>query len=181
MVACLAARGFTVKAVDLNPQNVDAVNRGVPPINEPGLAELMKEAGNRLTATRSIAEAVEDTEATFIVVNTPSEVGGGFSLQYVLPTCEAVGRVLGSKEEFHLVVLTSTVMPGSTGGPVLAALERASGKCCGKDFGLCYNPEFIALGTVIRDFYHPDFLLIGESDPRSGELLSALYKHVCKN
>ncbi len=132
MVACLAARGFTVKAVDLNPQNVDAVNRGVPPINEPGLAELMKEAGNRLTATRSIAEAVEDTEATFIVVNTPSEVGGGFSLQYVLPTCEAVGRVLGSKEEFHLSflrVLSCRVLRGArsslpSNAPVENVAER---------------------------------------------------------
>ena len=181
MVACLAARGLTVRAVDLNPQKVDAVNRGVPPVNEPGLAELMKEAASRLTATRSISEAVEDTEVTFIVVSTPSEASGGFSLQYVLPTCEAIGRVLATKKAFHLVVLTSTVMPGSTGGAVLDALERSSGKHCGKDFGLCYNPEFIALGTVIRDFYYPDFLLIGESDARSGELLSAMYKQVCRN
>jgi UDPglucose 6-dehydrogenase len=181
MVACLAARGFRVKAVDINPQKVDAINRGVPPVNEPGLAELMKEAGSRLTATSNISEAVEDTEVTFIVVSTPSEASGGFSLQYVLPICEAIGRVLASKKTFHLVILTSTVMPGSTGGRVLDALERASGKRCGKDFGLCYNPEFIALGTVIRDFYYPDFLLIGESDPRSGDLLSAMYKQVCKN
>src|SRR5215475_5490791 len=104
MVACLAARSLTVKAVDVNPQKVDAVNRGVPPVNEPGLAELMKEAGSRLTATRSITDAVQDTEVTFIVVGTPSEASGGFSLQYVLPTCEAVGRVLASKKTFHLVV-----------------------------------------------------------------------------
>lgn len=181
MVACIAARGLHVKAVDLNPQKVDAINRGVPPVHEPGLAELMKEAGSLLTGTQNIGEAVQESDATFIVVGTPSEENGGFSLQYVLPTCEAIGRTLASKKSFHLIVLTSTVMPGSTGGPVLAALERASGKRCGKDFGLCYNPEFIALGTVIRDFYHPDFLLIGESDPRSGELLSEIYRKVCKN
>jgi len=181
MVACIAARGFRVKAVDLNPQKVEAINCGLPAVNEPGLAELMKEAGSQLTATRNIGEAVQETEVTFIVVSTPSEPTGGFSLQYVLPTCEAIGRVLASKKTFHLVVLTSTVMPGSTGGPVLDALERASGKRCGKDFGLCYNPEFIALGTVIRDFYNPDFLLIGESDPRSGDLLSSMYKQVCRN
>jgi UDPglucose 6-dehydrogenase len=181
MVACIAARGIRVKAVDLNPQKVEAINHGLPPVNEPGLADLLKEAGSRLTATGNIAEAVQETEATFIVVSTPSEVTGGFSLQYVLPTCETIGRVLASKKAFHVVILTSTVMPGCTGGPVLAALERASGKRCGKDFGLCYNPEFIALGTVIRDFYHPDFLLIGESDQRSGDLLSGFYKQVCKN
>jgi UDPglucose 6-dehydrogenase len=92
-----------------------------------------------------------------------------------------VGRTLAVKKNFHLVVLTSTVMPGSTGGAVKAALERASGKMCGVDFGLCYSPEFIALGTVIRDFYYPDFLLIGESDTRSGEILSEIYKRTCKN
>jgi UDPglucose 6-dehydrogenase len=181
MVACLAARGFRVIAVDINPQKVDAINRALPPVNEPGLAELMKEAGSLLTATRNIGEAVQETEVTFIVVSTPSDVNGGFSLQYVLPICEAIGRVLASKKAFHLVVLTSTVMPGSTGGPVLAALERASGKRCGRDFGLCYNPEFIALGTVIRDFYNPDFVLIGESDQRSGDMLSTVYRQVCKN
>jgi UDPglucose 6-dehydrogenase len=73
------------------------------------------------------------------------------------------------------------VMPGSTGGAVKTALERSSGKRCGHDFGLCYNPEFIALGTVIRDFYSPDFLLIGESDTRSGEMLEGIYRRVCKN
>lgn len=181
MAVGFAARGFRVKAVDLSPQKVDAINRGVPPVPEPGLAELIKEAGSQLTATQNIGEAVEDTETTFIVVGTPSDDSGGFSLEYVLPTCEAIGRALATKKSFHLVVLTSTVMPGSTGGAVAAALERASGKRCGKDFGLCYNPEFIALGTVIRDFYNPDFLLIGESDPRSGELLSGIYKEICKN
>jgi UDPglucose 6-dehydrogenase len=88
---------------------------------------------------------------------------------------------MAAKKTFHLVVLTSTVMPGSTGGAVKSALERASGKRCGVDFGLCYSPEFIALGTVIRDFYYPDFLLIGESDARSGETLAELYKRTCKN
>ncbi|PYU37553.1 MAG: UDP-glucose/GDP-mannose dehydrogenase family protein, partial [Acidobacteria bacterium] len=170
IAACFAARGFRVEAVDLNSQKVEAINCGLPPVHEPGLQELMKEAGSLLSATQNIGEAVQDSGATFIVVGTPSEEGGGFSLQYVLPTCEAVGRALATKKTFHLVVLTSTVMPGSTAGPVVAALERASGKLCGQDFGLCYSPEFIALGTVIRDFYHPDFLLIGESDARSGEI-----------
>src|SRR5262249_32804959 len=95
--------------------------------------------------------------------------------------CEAIGRALRAKQRFHLVVLTSTVMPGTTGGPVRAALEEASGKRVGQDFGLCYGPEFIALGSVIRDFLNPDFVLIGESDLRSGAMLESLYKEVCEN
>lgn len=181
MAACFAARGFRVSAVDVDARKVEAINGGVAPVHEPGLQELLSKSAGRLQATHDVEGAVGETEATFIVVATPSEPGGGFSLGYVLPTCEAIGRALRAKQGFHLVVLTSTVMPGSTGTEVKSALERASGKRCGVDFGLCYSPEFIALGTVIRDFYSPDFLLIGESDTRSGEMLEEIYKNVCKN
>jgi UDPglucose 6-dehydrogenase len=181
MAACMAARGFRVNAVDLDFQKVDCINRKVAPVYEPGLDELLQMSGGLLEGTQDTGEAVRNSEATFVVVGTPSEEGGGFSLRYVLPTCEAIGRELSTKKDYHLVVLTSTVMPGSTGGPVRAALELASGKHCGRDFGLCYSPEFIALGTVIRDFYNPDFLLIGESDTRAGDLLTKLYGSVCKN
>ncbi len=181
MAACFAARGFTVHAVDLNPQKVDAIGRGVPPVREPGLAELLAESGGRISATKDIEAAVSACDATFVVVATPSEADGGFSLRYVIPTCESIGRVLRTKSAYHVVVVTSTVMPGSMGGQIRSALERASGKRCGIDFGLCYNPEFIALGTVIRDFYNPDFLLIGESDPRAGDALCEIYKRACKN
>jgi UDPglucose 6-dehydrogenase len=172
MAACLAARGFSVDAVDSDSKKVDAIGRGVPPVHEPGLEELLRESNGRISASRDIEGAVYASDATFVVVATPSEPDGGFSLRYVLPSCQAIGCTLATKKTFHLVVLTSTVMPGSTGGVIKAALERASGKRCGVDFGLCYSPESIALGTVIRDFYNPDFLLIGESDPRSGEILS---------
>jgi UDPglucose 6-dehydrogenase len=181
MAACMAARGFRVKAVDVDPQKVDCINRKVPPVYEPGLEELLRESGALLEGTQDTTEAVRNSDATFVVVGTPSEQDGGFSLRHVLPTCEAIGKGLSRKKDYHLVVLTSTVMPGSTGGPVQAALELASGKHCGRDFGLCYSPEFIALGTVIRDFYNPDFLLIGESDLRAGNLLTKLYGSVCKN
>src|SRR5260370_3451264 len=92
-----------------------------------------------------------------------------------------MGQGVKEKAGYHLVVLTSTVMPGSTGAHLLPALESASGKRCGKDFGLCYSPEFISLGSVIRDFLNPDFLLIGESDARAGELLASVGKGVCDN
>jgi len=181
MAACFAASGFNVHAVDLNPQKVDALSRGVPPVHEPGLAELLAESGGRISATKDIEAAVSASGITFVVVATPSEADGGFSLRYAIPSCESIGRALRTKPGYHVVVLTSTVMPGSIGGPIKAALERASGKRCGVDFGLCYNPEFIALGTVIRDFYNPDFLLIGESDARAGDILCEIYKRTCKN
>jgi UDPglucose 6-dehydrogenase len=181
MSACFAARGLQVIAVDVDAQKVDAIGRGLPTVHEPGLTELLLESKGKLSATQDTEAAVRDSEATFIVVGTPSEPDGGFSLRYVIPTCEAIGRALRNKNSFHLVVITSTVMPGSTGGEIKSVLERASGKRCGLDFGLCYSPEFIALGTVIRDFYNPDFLLIGESDPRAGDILSDIYSRTCKN
>jgi UDPglucose 6-dehydrogenase len=181
LAACLASKGLHVIGVDADPRRVQAVKEGRAPVFEPGLDELIQASRDRLIATNDIGEAVSAAEVTFIVVATPSEPSGSFSMRHALPVCESIGRALRAKKEFHLVVLTSTVMPGMTGGPVRAALEEASGKRCGEDFGLCYGPEFIALGSVIRDFLNPDFLLIGEADPRSGEILEQLYYVVCEN
>ncbi|MGH9709027.1 MAG: UDP-glucose dehydrogenase family protein, partial [Candidatus Acidiferrales bacterium] len=181
MAACFASRGFEVVGVDLDKKKVDAINAGKAPVNEPKLQEYLDKGKGRVKATEDLEAAVRSTEITFIVVATPSEQGGGFSLKHTLPACEAIGKALRSKKGFHLVVMTSTVMPGSTGGAIRAALEQASGKRCGEDFGLCYSPEFIALGSVIRNFLNPDFVLIGESDARSGEMLEAMYQQVCEN
>ena len=181
MAAAIAARGLHVIGVDADASKVEALNQNRPPVFEPGLAQMLHTSYGRLSATQNIEDAVRDSDATFIVVGTPSEPGGGFSLKYVLPVCEAIGHALRSKTSFHLIGLTSTVMPGTTGGPVRAALERASGKQLGSGFGLCYSPEFIALGSVIRDFLNPDFLLIGESDSQSGAVLESFYRQVCEN
>ena len=146
-----------------------------------GWLRCSRQTRGRLTAVTDIEAAVAQTDITFIVVSTPSDPAGGFSLRYVDPVCQAIGRALAKKTDYHLVCLTSTVMPGTTGGPVREMLEKASGKRVGADFGLCYSPEFIALGSVIRDFLNPDMLLIGESDDRAGETLQALYAQVCEN
>jgi UDPglucose 6-dehydrogenase len=181
LAACLAAKGLTVVAVDHDQHKVDAVNQGKAPVNEPGLADLIGQCRGRLSAIADVQGAVAQTDITFIVVSTPSDPAGGFSLRYVEPVCQAIGRALASKTSYHLVCLTSTVMPGTTGGPVRELLERVSGKKIGADFGLCYSPEFIALGSVIRDFLNPDMLLIGESDTRAGDMLQSLYAQVCEN
>jgi UDPglucose 6-dehydrogenase len=181
MAAAIAARRFRVIGVDADASKVEALNQKRPPVFEPGLPQLIHTASGRLSATQCVEDAVRDSDATFIVVATPSDPDGTFSLKYVLPVCEAIGRALRAKPGFHLVVLTSTVMPGTTAGAVCSMLEQSSGKKAGRGFGLCYNPEFIALGSVIRNFLNPDFLLIGESDPKSGALLEGLYRAVCEN
>jgi UDPglucose 6-dehydrogenase len=181
MAAAMASQGLRVIGVDADEKKVRAINERRAPVFEPGLPQMLHSAGDRLTATQNIEEAVRATQVTFIVVATPSEPHGGFSLRYVLPVCEAIGRALRTKSEFHVICLTSTVLPGMTGGPVRETLEHASGKQVGRDFGVCYSPEFIALGSVIRDFLNPDFLLIGESDPISGAVLASLYQQVCQN
>lgn len=181
LAACLAYKGFSVVGVDLNPTTVDLVNKGKAPVVEPGLDDLISSVRDRLSATQDYEIAVLGTDATFIIVPTPSESHGGFSVRFVLEAAEEIGRALRKKSSYHLVVLTSTVLPGGTGEQLLPALEAASGKKCGQDFGLCYNPEFIALGSVIRDMLNPDLVLIGESDKRAGAELEQIQRTLCDN
>jgi UDPglucose 6-dehydrogenase len=181
MAACLAAKGFPVIGVDVDAQKVNAINNAQAPVFEPGLPELLQVAKTRLKATQDILTAVLNSEVTFVVVPTPSEPDGSFSLRYVLQTCEGIADALKRKPEWHLVVITSTISPGSMDTAIRPFLEERSGKRSGVDFGMCYNPEFIALGSVIRDFLNPDFVLIGESDERSGQVLEGIYRQVCEN
>lgn len=175
MAAAIASRGFTVVGVDVNAHAVEAVNAGRAPVQETGLADLIAANRERLRATTSHREAILESDVTFVIVPTPSDESGAFSLQYAEWAFGEIGEALKEKEGYHLVVLTSTVLPGSTRHGLLPILERRSGKMCGADFGLCYSPEFIALGSVIHDFLHPDFTLVGEIDDRSGRTLAEAY------
>jgi len=181
LAAYYASRDYKVIGVDVNPSTVEAVNQGRAPIYEPGLDELLKTSHERLSATTDYKFAAENSDITFILVPTPSEKNGDFSTKYVEEAARNVAEVLRHKRDFHVVVLTSTVMPGTTETVVKPILEKRSGKQCGVDFGLCYNPEFIALGSVIKDLSSPDAVLIGESDTKSGDILSEVYKKVCTN
>jgi UDPglucose 6-dehydrogenase len=118
---------------------------------------------------------------TFVVVPTPSNGSGGFSISYAEEAFHEIGRSLASKTDYHLVVLASTVLPGSTRYGLIPIIEAASGKVCGRDFGVCYSPEFIALGSVIRDFLYPDLTLIGEFDAQAGEVLQQCYAEITEN
>jgi UDPglucose 6-dehydrogenase len=181
MAAVFAVRGHEVLGVDLNERFVQGINAGKPPVFEPGLQELLQKTDGRLMATTDVARAVAETDVLFLIVPTPSEPGGAFSLKYVHAAAQSIGQALRQRDDYFLVVLTSTVMPGDTGGQLVPALEKASGKRCPEDFGVCYSPEFIALGSVIRDFLNPDFLLIGESDVRAGDLLCQVYHGIHDN
>lgn len=176
LAAVLAGAGHDVVGADISRDVVAAVNAGRSPVPEPGLAELMAANRSRLRATIDVQAAARDTELTFIIVPTPSEPSGAFSNRLLLEAIAAVGEGVTHKPDYHVVVVTSTVMPMSMDAEVRPAVERASGRVVGETIGLCYNPEFIALGSVIRDMTHPDLLLIGESDRRAGEVLEAVHR-----
>ena len=175
--ACFAREGHEVIGVDSNPAKVDMVNRGESTIVEEGIAELVHEVvqSGRLRATTDAREAVQESALSLICVGTPSRPNGGIDLQYIERVCAQIGEILRSKDSFHVVVIRSTVLPGTIEELVIPTLERASGKQLGEAFGVCSNPEFLREGTSIRDFDNPPFTLIGASDVPTGERLSALY------
>jgi UDPglucose 6-dehydrogenase len=181
LAAVLANSGFDIIGVDANAKFVADVQAGRAPVAEPGLQELLTSSRKPVHATADIDAAVSATDVTFIVVPTPSQPDGSFTNSYVLAAISDIGSSLRRKNGYHLVVVSSTVMPGSTGGPIREALEATSGRRLGDRLGLCYNPEFIALGSVIRDMVNPDFILIGESDARAGDMLEAIYRVSCDN
>ena len=181
MAAAFAERGFEVIGVDVNQHSIDAVNQGRAPVQETDLDKLISANKNRIRATLSHRDAILNSDISFVIVPTPSDERGAFSLQYAEWAFKEIGKAIGEKQGYHNVVLTSTVLPGATRQALLPILEKESGKKAGKDFGLCYSPEFIALGSIINDFLNPDFTLIGEFDERSGKQLEDVYSAVMTN
>ncbi len=177
---CFASKGYKTIGFDANPETLSLLAQKKSLLNETGVGELLQSVGDNFEVVNTLTQAIHQTEVSFIIVPTPSGADGYFEIDRVLKVGEEIGRHLRMKNSFHLVVLVSTVMPGST-EKLKILLEKESGKKCGMDFGLCYNPEFIALGTVVENFLNPDLVLIGESDPYSGEVLSDIYSIVCEN
>jgi UDPglucose 6-dehydrogenase len=180
LAAVLASKGNQVLGIDISPEAVRLLSRGIAPVEEPGLQDLVSEAQDRLSATTDLSAAAT-ADVSILLVPTPSDERAAFSNQYILAALEEIGRGLAGRDDYHVVVVASTVMPGSCGGEILSALEKASGRRVGETLGLCYSPEFIALGSVIRDMLEPDMVLIGESDSRAGDVLERLYSGVCEN
>lgn len=175
--ACLAHQGNQVTGVDLNPAKVSAIESGQSPIVEPGVGQMIAEGSKsrQLRATSDSAAAVSSTEISFLCVGTPSLRNGKLDLGHIEPVCREIGAALRNKNSFHLVVLRSTVLPGTAESIVVPALEEASGKKTGRDFGVCVNPEFMREGTAVSDFLAPAMTVIGSGDPAHGSLLRELY------
>jgi len=173
--ACLAERGHQVLCVDKDPQKVDKINKGVSPIYEEGLDEILKNNINKtLVATTDLHQAVLDSEITLVAVGTPFD-GKKIDLTQVKEVSAQIGNALKKKGNYHAVIVKSTVVPGTTDGVVLPLLEETSGKKAGLEFGVGMNPEFLTEGQAVADFMNPDRIVLGANDEKSMLLLEQLY------
>lgn len=175
--ACLAHKGHSVIGVDLNPAKVEAIETGRSPIVEPQVADLTSESYKacRLHATTDPASAVRETGISLLCVGTPSLRQGKLDLGHLVPVCQQIGAALQQKDSFHLIVLRSTVLPGTTESVVIPSLERSSGRRMGADFGVCVNPEFTREGSAVADFLDPAITVIGAAHPAHSAQLRELY------
>ena len=184
-VGCVSAAAFAddgheVIGVDVIPEKVAAVSEGRSPIVEPGLDELLKRGvtQGRLRATTCTEDAVRSTDLSLLCVGTPSRKNGSLDLTYLTRVCEEIGRVLKDKDEYHVVVVRSTVLPGTTHGHVIPALQAASGKKYGEGFGVSVNPEFLREGTAIKDFRNPPLTMVGHNHAADAAPTMALYQNI---
>lgn len=175
---CFANKGYNVITSTRNAEKAKLLSKGIPPFHEEGLEGSLKSAisSGKLSITLSRDEAVAGSDVTFITVATPSKPDGSIDLSFTKEASLDIGKALGKKAAHHLVVMKSTVIPGTVEGVVKPAIEKASGKKAGIDFGLCTNPEFLREGSAVYDTLHPDRVVIGELDGKSGETLEELYR-----
>jgi UDPglucose 6-dehydrogenase len=173
---CFAHLGNDVICVDVDPNRVESMNRGVPPIYEEGLEELLKaHAGTNLTATLDYDDAILHSDISFICVPTPTDESGKIDLRFVREASRSIGERLKKKSSYHVVVVKSTVVPQTTHSVVTPILEEASGKKSGRDFGVGMNPEFLREGKAVYDFQNPDRIVVGGDDPKAQAVIKSLY------
>lgn len=170
-----AELGNEVIFVDIDGKKVNTINSGKAPIFEKGLDELMQENRNKYKATKDY-NSIADTDITFICVGTPSKEDGSIDLTFVKSAAAEIGKALKTKKGFHVVVVKSTVVPGTTENVVRPIIEKESCKEAFKDFGLAMNPEFLREGNAVHDFFNPDRIVIGVKDKKTKEMLETLYK-----
>jgi UDPglucose 6-dehydrogenase len=173
-----ASQGYAVTVSDIDSEKVARINKGEPPFHEPGLQERLTESlqnGCLKCLDKQSVEAVLETDLTFVAVGTPSLPDGSIDLQFITATAKDIGKALKQKNTYHVTIIKSTVVPGTTQGTVKTILEKESGKHCGSDFGLCVNPEFLRQGTAFENTVHADRLVIGAYDKKSGDAVEKLY------
>jgi UDPglucose 6-dehydrogenase len=170
-----AELGNRVIFVDIDDKKLDAINNSKPPIFEPHLEDLMERNRGRYYATESYDEAILNSQITFICVGTPSNSNGSINLDYIKSAAKNIGKVLKEKDKFHVVVVKSTVVPGTTEEVIKPILEQESDKKAFHDFGLAVNPEFLREGNAVEDFFKPDRIVVGTEDDRSKKIMNGLY------
>lgn len=182
-MACLSHLGFRMVGVDISREKVEAIGAGRSPIVEERLGELLKEGvdNKRITATQNLVTAVFETDVTFLSVGTPTSKDGGCDFTFVRQASSAIGQAIGMKTGYHVVVLRCSVPPGTTLDVVVPEIEKASGKKLGSDFGVCFNPEFLREGVAVADFFAPPKTVVGASDTRAEQTVTAIYGAVDKN
>ena len=175
---CLAQEGHQVIGVDYNAIKVDLINQGVSPIIENELGEIISKCvrSDKLKASTDPKEAICNSDLSIVCVGTPSQVNGSLDLTSVHRVCEQIGKILADKEKYHTVVVRSTILPGTMAKLVIPTLEKHSKKVIGKDFGVCFNPEFLREGSAIYDYYHPPKIVIGAKRANEGDCLTELYE-----
>ena len=178
--ACFAEDGNEVIGVDVNPTKVEIINAGKTPIIEEGINALIGKvvAAGRLVATTDSKRAVDDSDLSLICVGTPSNQNGSLHLRHVEQVCREIGAALKTKDRRHIVVIRSTMLPGTVQNTVVPALEETSGKKAGTDFGICINPEFLREGSSLKDFHNPPFTLIGADDAETINAVRSLYARI---
>jgi GDP-mannose 6-dehydrogenase len=177
---CLASEGHEVIGVDPVSAKTGLINQGRSPIVEADIAEIIAESAKtgHLRATADSDQAIRDTELSFVCVGTPSQQNGNLDLRYIRRICEQIGDSLKRKAARHIVVIRSTILPGTMHKVVIPTLEEFSGKKAGADFGVCSNPEFLREGSAVKDFRSPPKTVIGELDKTSGDKLAQLYEKI---
>lgn len=175
---CFANKGFQTIISTKNPEKAEMVNEGNPPFYEPTLEKLLKKAikNKNLKAVVGRKTAILETDVSFMTVGTPTNPDGNVNLRFIDEASKEIGEALKEKEESHLIVVKSTVPPGTTEKLVKANIEKQSRKICGKHFLLCFSPEFLREGNAIYDTLQPDYIVIGEHDKKSGNMLEEVYK-----
>ena len=175
--ACLADNGHNVIGVEINPAKVKMINEGYSPIIEEGISELVKAVVDKekLNCVQDSQTAVHASDVSFVCVGTPSRPNGSINLAYLQRVSREIGAALATKSEYHLVVVRSTILPGTMEEMVIPLLEDASGKQAGRDFGVCFNPEFLREGSSIKDFYDPPYTIIGCTDKKAAKMLGELF------